>query len=490
MRKNRKKFIRRLRERCTTAAVIFTLLAHMFGGIIPQALAAAGVPLVLSHQGRLLDASGNLLGSSSGTNYCFRFSFYSDNTVGSPDTKLWPSGTPSTMTIPVVNGVFNVGIGDTTAGGDTLDYDFQTSNDIYFNVEVADQVGGSCAGVTFETLSPRQRIVASGYTINAKTVGGFTPAESASGNQIPVLTSGNLALGGTNPEINVTGSNTLTLQGGAGTGAIQFFSASNNISSSGALTIAGAFDTASTIQAGSSNITITTAAGYLDAGAIQLTDAGAGGTSSTSGLEVVSNNLGLLQGCADSEVLKWTEATGVWGCAADVTGAAASLQGSYDGGSSITTLDANDLAVTLSDTATDSNFAIGIATGATGIVFITRADGAGTADPAELFLLHNADTDRAQPVALKVTSAAGGITTALDLSDANIGTAISFGSNDITTTSGTITAAELDRLTGKNAALVDTNDAVATAITGTGALAAGSIASGFGTIATGNAISG
>jgi hypothetical protein len=66
-----------------------------------------------------------------------------------------------------------------------------------------------------------------------------------------------------------------------------------------------------------------------------------------------------------------------------------------------------------------------------------------------------------------------------------LGANLSIGSNSIVTSSGTITAAELDRLTGKDAALVDTNDAVNTAITGTGALNNGSITSGFGSIDTG-----
>ncbi|MBI5357884.1 hypothetical protein HZB74_03500, partial [Candidatus Saccharibacteria bacterium] len=49
----------------------------------------------------------------------------------------------------------------------------------------------------------------------------------------------------------------------------------------------------------------------------------------------------------------------------------------------------------------------------------------------------------------------------------------------------TVDATEFNRLAGKDAALVDTNDAVATAITGTGALNSGSITSGFGSIDTG-----
>ena len=52
----------------------------------------------------------------------------------------------------------------------------------------------------------------------------------------------------------------------------------------------------------------------------------------------------------------------------------------------------------------------------------------------------------------------------------------------------TIDASEFNRLDGKDAALLDINDSVNTAITGTGALATGSIASGFGTISTTNDI--
>ena len=200
--------------------------------------ATTGAPMILNHQGRLLDSSGNLLGGSSGTNYCFRFSIYDNPTPGS-GTELWPTGTPSTMTVNVKNGVFNVGIGDTTAGGDALTYNFNTNSTVYLNVDVAAQVSGSCSGVTFETLAPREQILSSGFALNSNTVGGYTPAQSATSNQIPVLTSGNLLLGAVNPQIDSTGTNVLLLQGGSGTGNIQFFNSSNYISSSGNLTVAG-----------------------------------------------------------------------------------------------------------------------------------------------------------------------------------------------------------------------------------------------------------
>ncbi len=132
---------------------------------------AAGVPRILYHQGRLLDSSTNALGGNIGANYCFRFSLYNTASVGS-GTKLWPTNTPSTMTVLVKNGTFTAPIGDTSAGGDILDINFQDYDTVYLNVEVAAQVSNSCGGVTFETLSPRQRIAAVAYALSASSISG------------------------------------------------------------------------------------------------------------------------------------------------------------------------------------------------------------------------------------------------------------------------------------------------------------------------------
>jgi hypothetical protein len=175
-----------------------------------------------------------LLGGS-GTNYYFKFSIWNNPTVGS-GSKLWPSGSPGIATSTVSDGVFNVNIGDTTNGfPDTLNYNFNDNDTVYLQVEV------SSNGSSFETLSPRQQITSAGFAINANTLAGFSPSQSASGSQIPVLNSGNLLLGGTNPQLNATSTNTLTLQGGGGTGDIQFFSSSNKITSGGNMTIQGSF---------------------------------------------------------------------------------------------------------------------------------------------------------------------------------------------------------------------------------------------------------
>jgi hypothetical protein len=217
---------------CGLAFLCLLILASGF--FFQFSKAATGAPKILNHQGRLFDSDGNILGGS-GTNYCFRFSIYNAASNGS---KLWPSGSPSTMTVLVKNGVFNVGIGDTAAGGDVLDFNFQDNDTVYLNVDVASQNMGSCSGASFETLLPRQRIMSSGFAVNANTVAGFVPSQLASGNQIPVLTGGNLLLAGANPQISATSTNSLVLQS-ASSGDIQFFNSSNKLTSTGNLTVAG-----------------------------------------------------------------------------------------------------------------------------------------------------------------------------------------------------------------------------------------------------------
>ena len=233
----------------------------------PVAFAATGVPKILNYQGRLMNASGVLLGGV-GTPYCFKFSLFDTSVVGS-GTQLWPASSPSAMTVSVTAGIFNVGIGDTNNGGDALTYNFQDSDTIYLNVDVAPKAGGLCG--TFETLSPRQRVFSSSYAINANTVGGFLASQLASGNQIPVLSSGNLILAGTNPNISATLTNTLTFQGGGALGDVQFFGSSNKITSGGNATFAGIVSGASALFTNSTT-----------------TNSTVSGTASTSNL-VVSN---------------------------------------------------------------------------------------------------------------------------------------------------------------------------------------------------------
>ena len=115
------------------------------------------------------------------------------------------------------------------------------------------------------------------------------------------------------------------------------------------------------------------------------------------------------------------------------------LQSAYDGGNTITTTDARNIAFTLADTATDANFTIQWAAGTTGYTYLSLADGANTTSPAQLLLAENLDTTEALATGLRIQSAAGGITTAVDLSDAEIVTALALGANDVSATRWSIT---------------------------------------------------
>ncbi len=143
----------------------------------------------LNYQGKLQDAGGITLADG---NYSMKFSIYDDPTAGS---RLWTecgtTGTPTSRTVAVANGVFSVMLGDTAsaacpgpAGANAITLDF--NSDSYY------------LGFTTESDSemlPRKRLGASGYAFNAdlldglntSTAGGatsFVPATDASGNLV------------------------------------------------------------------------------------------------------------------------------------------------------------------------------------------------------------------------------------------------------------------------------------------------------------------
>ncbi|MEK7572517.1 MAG: hypothetical protein AAB493_01520, partial [Patescibacteria group bacterium] len=308
-----------------TGIMLMVLLFSFF--FSNTVFAVAGVPTLLHHQGRLLNSSGSLLGGSSGTNYCFKFSLY-DNATPPGGTKLWPSGAPTKMTVNVKNGILNVDIGDTSVGGEgnALDFDFNSTDEVYLNIQVADSSGGSCAGVadgSYENLSPRSRVVSAGYAINSKTVGGFTPSQTPTGSQIPVLSLGNLTFGDA-ATISTAAGTGLTLDSGT-TGALNIGTGSN----AKMITIGNTTTTTSVVltKGGTGNITLTgfNCSTLLNGGAL---------TTDASGNIICSGD--------------------------DATGGGSTLQSIYDtaSGNTILTTTARNVAFTLGEVVTPTSFTI------------------------------------------------------------------------------------------------------------------------------------
>ncbi len=175
--KSRKRLIIRmllgLVECVLTVCLIIVLSADI---LFPEKTeAATGVSKILSYQGRLTDINGNPLGDS-GTNYCFRFSIYDASSAGS---KLWPSGTPTSNTVNVANGVFNVGIGE---ADDLSAFNFYSNDTIYLNIEV-NETPTTCDG-DWDSMSPRQRIDAVAYARVAGSVYGSLLRTDSDNNRV------------------------------------------------------------------------------------------------------------------------------------------------------------------------------------------------------------------------------------------------------------------------------------------------------------------
>jgi hypothetical protein len=178
-----------------TRNIVISILniSILFGGgfvdFYSVAEAATTAPPIISYQGRLEDSSGNLLGGSTGTNYSFRFSIWTTSSTSS-GTQLWPASTPATTTLSVRNGLFDARLGDAEQGFSVLDFNFATSSKVYLQVEVYNSSGSS-----WETLSPRQSVVSSGFAINADTLDGYSAGTST--DNLALLDSlGRLSIGG------------------------------------------------------------------------------------------------------------------------------------------------------------------------------------------------------------------------------------------------------------------------------------------------------
>ena len=243
----------------TKAAVFIAFIFFATVFFLPQVFSASGVPTIVSYQGLLTDSSGNTLGGSSGTSYFFKFSIWTTSTIGN-GTRLWPTSAPNITTSTVTSGVFSVNIGDTINGyPDTLNLDFFSEQDIYLQVEVASTTGG-----TYETLSPRQRVGSSGFSINANTVSGRLYTTSTSDYTFNVINDGTGVA-----NLNLIDGDFLT----ATTTRLTNAGALLNIASltgSGALTVSSTASGVLTLQSASTTLTLQATASTNASGTVSI----------------------------------------------------------------------------------------------------------------------------------------------------------------------------------------------------------------------------
>lgn len=177
---------------------------------------------------------------------------------------------------------------------------------------------------------------------------------------------------------------------------------------------------------------------------------GTGATSFTSNGVLYGNNTGAIQSTAAGTtgqcLVGNTGNAPSWSsCVSSV-----SLQSAYTGGNTIST-SSNNIGFTLNGS---DSFTVATAAGATGSTTFSLTDGSNATPPSQLVLIQNNDINQPLATGLKVSSAAGGITTAIDVSGTNITTALAIGANAITGTyfgvsnTGAVTAVGVNSGTG------------------------------------------
>ena len=140
---------------------VYTILWSLFFMVIFCRLLPAEIPKFISYQGKLTDDTGQAVPDG---NYDFTFTLYDNATAGTAD---W--GPETQTSVPVSGGLYSVLLGVYTA----IDINF--NKDYWLEVQVK---GPSDA--SFQTLSPRHRLVTSPYAFRAEYANKFSSATTTS----------------------------------------------------------------------------------------------------------------------------------------------------------------------------------------------------------------------------------------------------------------------------------------------------------------------
>ncbi|MBI2474987.1 hypothetical protein HYV69_01015, partial [Candidatus Uhrbacteria bacterium] len=147
---------------------IVSMLAMVISWVVLP-VHAASPPNILTYQGRVLDANGVPVSSSSASMKFFLYSSLSGGTcIWSNSSSTCDGNTPGSTTartVTLTNGLFTENLGDTSIASPYAaisDSTFADNTGIYLEVIIAG-----------ETLTPRKQLVAAPYALNADTLDGI-----------------------------------------------------------------------------------------------------------------------------------------------------------------------------------------------------------------------------------------------------------------------------------------------------------------------------
>ncbi|MCI0482911.1 MAG: hypothetical protein L0213_15140, partial [Candidatus Dadabacteria bacterium] len=150
--------------------IVLTLavISAAFSVLGPNSIGAQGIDRTISFQGKLLTSSG--IPVADGT-YSFKFSIYD---AASGGNRLWTAsgtlGTPTSISVPVTNGLFTVRLGDVNAGQNPFEFDWYRAS-LYLGVSVQADA----------EMAPRKQLSSVPYAFVSENVQGqFTSGAVAS----------------------------------------------------------------------------------------------------------------------------------------------------------------------------------------------------------------------------------------------------------------------------------------------------------------------
>lgn len=164
--------IKYLRRGSLTAFILVAILGALGALVcVPDVHAANTMPTTMNFQGRLTDASGNLVANGS---YNVKFTIYN---AGS--TAIWTETRETTNRVVVTNGLFSVQLGSVTA----LTPSLFTTTGLTLGVTMANPATATCSTAACQTweaeMTPRSPIATSAYAFNADAIDGIDGASLA-----------------------------------------------------------------------------------------------------------------------------------------------------------------------------------------------------------------------------------------------------------------------------------------------------------------------